>query len=800
MKIDLHVHSRHSTRPSQWILQKLGCSESYTDPLHIYNTAKTLGMDMVTITDHNTIQGALEIAHLPDTFISVEITTYFPEDGCKAHVLAHDITEAQFADIQNVRENIFDLTKYLHDQSITHVCAHPLYGVNNRLTTEHVEKIMLLFKQLECNGSRDVESNIVLRRITAQLTPAILERLADKHGLEPLGRAPWIKTLTGGSDDHGGLNIARMHTVVPEATNLAEFLEGVRGGKAQPSGKAARPETMAHNLYAIAYQFSKNRFGLDKHVQSDVFLSFADRFLSTEAPREAGWRNRVQSFFGERRYKRGKAANPGDLKTLLWHEAAKLVLEDPLWQEIAKNGLPLPADKGQEWMRFVNKAAHKVIKSFGDHVFDRVSHGNLFDMFQAVGSAGALYAVIAPFFVSYSVFHEGREFSRKTQEAFTGVKRKTGTKVGHFTDTFFEINGVARTLQQSLGIAFRTGKDLTIITCDPHARDFGPGVRNFQPIGVYALPEYPEQKMYYPPVLEMIRYIYEQGFTHLHVSTPGPIGLAALLAAKILGLPLHGTYHTQIPQYARQLTGDEGMEDLMWRYTVWFYNQMDTVFAPSRDTLEELLAKGVRSEKVLVYPRGVDIQAFHPSKRNGFLERYDTRGDRTLLYVGRLSKEKNLDILADAYMLLRDTHPDVNLVLVGDGPYATALREKLAGSEAVFTGYLEGEALAACYASCDLFLFPSLTDTFGNVILEAQASGLPVVAGNSGGPKENILDGRTGLVLPSMNAEDLARAVSGLLADPGRMADMGREARASMEGRSLEKAFVETWALYEAAQ
>ena len=93
MKIDLHVHSRYSTRPSQWVLQKLGCQECYTEPQTLYRLAKKRGMSLVTITDHNVIDGCLEIAGLPDTFISEEVTTYFPEDGCKAHVLVYEINE-----------------------------------------------------------------------------------------------------------------------------------------------------------------------------------------------------------------------------------------------------------------------------------------------------------------------------------------------------------------------------------------------------------------------------------------------------------------------------------------------------------------------------------------------------------------------------------------------------------------------------------------------------------------------------------------------------------------------------------
>ena len=113
MKIDLHVHSKYSIRPSQWILQKLGCPECFTEPAEVYRIARQKGMNLVTITDHNSISGSAEIAHLPGTFISEEVTTYFPEDGCKAHVLVYDINDAIHRELQKVRENIFDLVDYL---------------------------------------------------------------------------------------------------------------------------------------------------------------------------------------------------------------------------------------------------------------------------------------------------------------------------------------------------------------------------------------------------------------------------------------------------------------------------------------------------------------------------------------------------------------------------------------------------------------------------------------------------------------------------------------------------------------
>ena len=118
MKIDLHVHSKFSRRPSEWILKKLGCPESFTDPVHLYNIAKKRGMSLVTITDHNTIEGCLEIAHFPGTFISEEVTTYLPDDGCKLHVLAYNIDEKIHRDIQKVRENVFELVAYLRQVAL----------------------------------------------------------------------------------------------------------------------------------------------------------------------------------------------------------------------------------------------------------------------------------------------------------------------------------------------------------------------------------------------------------------------------------------------------------------------------------------------------------------------------------------------------------------------------------------------------------------------------------------------------------------------------------------------------------
>ncbi|NQU45381.1 glycosyl transferase, partial [bacterium] len=183
MKIDLHCHSKHSKRPVLWLMQKIGCPESFTEPAEIYALARQYGMAAVTITDHNTIDGCLEIAELPHTFIGCEYTTYFPEDNCKVHVAAYGMTEAQHADLMQARANIFDLVSYLTDNAIRHVCAHPLFSPNDRLTLVHVEKLLLLFKNWEWNGDLAPEMNLAVRQLLDELKPGDIERMANRDGI-----------------------------------------------------------------------------------------------------------------------------------------------------------------------------------------------------------------------------------------------------------------------------------------------------------------------------------------------------------------------------------------------------------------------------------------------------------------------------------------------------------------------------------------------------------------------------------------------------------------------------------------
>lgn len=792
-KADLHVHSKFSSRPSQWVLKKLGCPESFTEPSVIYQRSKAAGMDFVTVTDHNVIHGALEIAHLPGAFLSEEVTAHFPEDKCKIHVLVYGITEGQHREIQRLRENVYDLSAYLRDERLVHVLAHPLFAVNDRLQVEHFEKCLLLFDLFEANGCRDDLQNTVLKGILHDLDRVTMDMLADRHGLAPAGAEPWRKGMTGGSDDHSGLNIASMHTLA-EGESAAEFLASVQAQRGKPAGSPATGHALARNLYSIAYQFYRNRSGMGQAASRMLCMQFAEHMLAHPSQRGEGLFSRLHAAIGKRKSSAYLRLSDADgIKTMLLREATRIIEADPGFFALARGeGC---ADMDREWFRFVGKASDELFSTFLNRLLTSAVGADIFDIFSTIGTAGSLYALLAPYFVSFGLFARERTFSRGCARAF-GQDVREPWRMAHFTDTFEDVNGVSWTIRQQLDQARESGKGMTVVTCG-QGQD-GPGIKTFEPIGTFSMPEYPELAVSYPPFLAMLEYSLELDPALILAATPGPVGLAALGISRILQIPIHGTYHTAFPQYVGSLTGDPGLEDMTRKFMSWFYRQMDVVYAPSQAIAEELESLGVEREAIRVYPRGVDTTRFDPAKRNGFYRTWDGGTALKMLYVGRISREKDLDVLSVAFRRAMEHMPgvDVRLVLVGDGPYREEMERELAGLPAIFTGTLHGESLAEAYASADLFVFPSTTDTFGNVVLEAQASGLPVIVSDKGGPMENIEDGTTGLVVPGRDAAALARAMAGLCLDEPRLRAMGEDARRFAEERSFASAFLATWEMY----
>ena len=286
----------------------------------------------------------------------------------------------------------------------------------------------------------------------------------------------------------------------------------------------------------------------------------------------------------------------------------------------------------------------------------------------------------------------------------------------------------------------------------------------------FPLPVYPELK-----VVLGRRRIQEQlkafGPDLVHVVNPFFLGVSGLACARRLGLPVVASYHTDVPGYVQRY-GCGFLAGAVWRYTRWVYNQAVLTLCPSNPTRVELERHGIR--RVKVWPHGVDTTRFMPSWRDaGFRRRLSDGHPEAplLLYVGRVAREKRVDWLADACRAL----PHARLAVVGDGPAMGALRQRLAGCNVVFTGYLRGVALSQAYASADVFVSPSANETFGNVVLEAAASGLPVVAPRSGGVLDIVQHEETGLLCGPEERAGFVAAVERLVADPQLARRLGTE-------------------------
>jgi len=234
------------------------------------------------------------------------------------------------------------------------------------------------------------------------------------------------------------------------------------------------------------------------------------------------------------------------------------------------------------------------------------------------------------------------------------------------------------------------------------------------------------------------------------------------------------------------------LEALAWKYMILFYHSVDEVVVPSRFVAQLLHKRGLRNRKLLVLDRWVDLERFHPRHRTpGFWKRFgieDEAGQVVFVYVGRLGAEKNLDVLAEAFRGLHAEFPQARLAIVGDGPFRGRLEALLEGLPATFTGYLAGEDLSRALASADAKLFPSTTDTWGNAPLEAQASGVPVVVSDKGGPQELMEDGVTGFRVAGGDPKALLAAMRALI-DPETRDRMGRQARAFAEANDVREPY-----------
>lgn len=359
-------------------------------------------------------------------------------------------------------------------------------------------------------------------------------------------------------------------------------------------------------------------------------------------------------------------------------------------------------------------------------------------------------------------------------------------KIAIFTDTFTpEVNGVARTLKRFTD--YLTEHQIEYRVFAPKASKNNMFTTHVYSITSFPFFLYPECRVAFPNLLHIREEIQEFNPDIIHIATPFNIGLCGLHWAKKLDIPVVGSYHTDFDKYLSYYNL-HFLTNALWKYLLWFHQPLQKIFVPSTDTRVRLKSKGFTN--LSIWPRGVDSSVFHPNYNEQTVRKlYNIKEEYILAYVGRIATEKDVLLLPEIANMLPDSFKEkVHWLVVGDGPLKTEL-EKVAPSNMTLTGFVEGTNLAQIYATADLFVFPSPTETFGNVVLESLACGTPVVGANAGGVKTIIQNGLTGLLCTEKDSVEFVHAITSLLAQEQKRKVMGENGKKYAKAQSWDSIF-----------
>jgi glycosyltransferase involved in cell wall biosynthesis len=353
------------------------------------------------------------------------------------------------------------------------------------------------------------------------------------------------------------------------------------------------------------------------------------------------------------------------------------------------------------------------------------------------------------------------------------------------TETYApEVNGVAMTLGRLTAGMTSRGHRVRIVRPRQLGETSGPAENGQLLTPGLPIPGYPELRFGLPAGNHLWQTWRAELPDIVHIATEGPLGHSALSAARRLGIPVVSTFHTNFHVYSKHY-GVGWLRGSIERYLRWFHNRTATTLVPTPALAHELGQRGFRDVGVL--SRGVDTRLFNPGRRSDALRMQWGAGpdDLVAIVVSRLAPEKNLDLALRAFAALREKLPTARMVCVGDGPVRAALERRY--PDCLFAGTRLGEDLAAHYASADLFLFPSMTETYGNVVSEALASGLPVVAFDHAAASSLVKNGINGQRVTPGDAQAFVMAVSELARHPDLLSAMRTAAPDSVRHLDWER-------------
>ncbi len=795
LRVDLHCHDHNSDVPDELWGRLLKLPETWLPTDKLVQRLQQAGTDLVTITNHNNARSCWQLMEQGmDVLSAAEFTCHFPDESLSIHVLVYGFTPQQESRLNRLRQNIYHFAAYTLEQDLPTVLPHPLffYSAKNSRGIEALEKLALLFERYEVlNGQRGFWQNRMTQLWVESLTEEKIHQLALKHKINPhdFCAHPYHKCVTGGSDDHNGIfagecgsflyvdNLDERRKTEP-LSSLA--LEALRAGYIAPYGEPGEEERLTTTFLDYFSQVAIHmkdpgllRLMLHKGSLKDKLLCLGISNAMQELQRHKYTLTFLKTFH---QALGGKA--PALLSNLGVPKEFKPTLK--IIKQLAKARRKQPdqfsltlRDSIPELYREVTgiffRRLERELDGFKGQRFSRANLNTLISQFEVPTSFRHLAAskMSAQSHMSQvQVFKMMDELTFPALAALViGGASFTGSQVlfanrklinqladslnaGHhserilwLTDSFCDSNGVSSFLKNVLTEVQTRNLPIDLLTCHPDlsAEDH---LQVLRPVSRCSLPAPFEQTFYLPDMLELQRVFEQGGYDRIICSTELIMGPVALYLKHAFSVPVWFYMHTDWNEFFSRSAGlNLQQSDRLRRLLRAFYTQFDGLLVLNNEhkTWLESPAMGMDASRLQLTAHWVDA-SFHQISHRRRLP--DSRP--TLLYAGRISREKGVLDLPSVLTRIQAHLPDVRLIIAGDGPALKKLRKKM--PEAEYTGWIAAEQMAELYLQADLLLLPSRFDTFGCVVLEALATGLPVVAYASKGPADIVRHNQEGFL------------------------------------------------------
>ena len=842
LRVDLHCHDHNSDTPDELWGRILGLPETWLKTGKLVKCLRRNGSDVLTVTNHNNARSCWKLLDQGyDVLVGAEFTCYFPEANLYLHVLTYGFTPEQEVVLFDKRQNVYDFLRYAAAQDIPVVLPHPLYFYtrNDKINLELFEKLAVMFQRFEVlNGQRDLWQSTLTLNWVHSLTPEKIREYARKHKLNPsdFGVNPdQPKALSGGSDDHMGIFAGQCGTrlMVPNleqrlreepASKLA--LEAIRAGNMAPYGHVAENQKLNIALLDYFAQIATNiedpgllrillhrgeasdklacfalsnvLLELQKHKQSRKFFEFVHDALQGKKP------NKMLRWKISKKYRfciayleqiadsRAQGSAEEFTRTVnlaitgLFTEINKVIIQRVQDSKLAEKLSEPGALSTEELTRKFEVPSQVTAWLLGTpSKYTQVTDRCLGDLLDKLTFPAMIAAVLAGAnLASTRVLYQNREFLNNF--AADLGRNHHEYRALHLTDTLFDKNGVSNSLTGKLRQI--QGNDLAIdmLVCHETAKP-EPHLHVTRPLTAFTLPESGGQQLRVPDLLEISRVFYDGGYDRVICSTEGPMVAVALFLKHMFNVPCYFFMHTDWIEYIKCTTqATQHERDRVRRLLRLLYSQFDGIFVLNREHRDWLTGFEMEldADKVfLTAHHAPQVQTqVQPIDKSELFE--DATDSTPVLFIAcRLSAEKGIMDLPDIIARARKVMPDLKLVIAGSGPAEEELKTLL--PDAKFMGWIDKQTLASLYAGLDLFVFPSRFDTFGNVLLEAFAHGMPAIAYDCKGPRDIIEHDISGYLVN--DTREMASQIVSHYSWPDRRATMRNAALARARHYSADR-------------